>query len=366
MSIPPLFCIGLPGPALDDSTRRLLDRGVGGIILFARNVQSGAQVAKLCHDLKAYAGRPLLISIDQEGGRVARLREGFTALPAMRDLGACGDGALAREVGRILGRELKAVGIDLNFAPVMDVDSNPANPVIGTRSLSRNPQVVAKLGVALALGMQEAGVAACAKHFPGHGDTDTDSHLALPRLPHAMGLLKTRELIPFQAAIDHGVASIMSAHVVFEALDAGVPGTLSKKVMTDLLAEQMGFDGLRISDCMEMRAIAHGENWGGVVGASVKALRAGVDLVLISHDHDLAHRAMDAAELALANGELAPARVVDANRRLQAVLNNHVTKAQIAPDLTCLNCAAHQHIAARISTASAGKENDPTVAIGGN
>ncbi len=365
MPIPSLFCIGLPGPELDDSTRRLLDRGVGGVILFARNVRSPEQVARLCHDLKAYAGRPLLITIDQEGGRVARLREGFTAIPAMRDLGATGDGALGREVGRVLGRELKAVGIDLNFAPVMDVDSNPANPVIGTRSLARDPETVARLGVALAQGMQEVGVAACAKHFPGHGDTDTDSHLALPRLGHGMDRLKAVELLPFRAAIAGGVASIMSAHVVFEALDSGVPGTLSKKVMTDLLAGEMGFGGLRISDCMEMKAIANGQGWCGVVGASVKALQAGVDLVLISHGHDLAHAAMDAAEKALNAGELAHARVADAEARLKVVLECYAVKAQAAPDLSCLNGAAHREVAARISVGNVNKEKDPTVAIGG-
>jgi len=365
MPIPSLFCIGLPGPALDDSTRRLLDRGVGGVILFARNVQSPAQVAQLCADIKRHAGRPILITIDQEGGRVARLREGFTSIPSMRDLGATGDAELAKEVGRVLGRELKAVGIDLNFAPVMDVDSNPANPVIGTRSLSRDPQVVARMGTALALGMQEEGVAACAKHFPGHGDTDTDSHLALPRLPHGMKRLNEVELLPFRAVIENQVASIMSAHVVFEAVDAGVPGTLSKKVMTDLLNAEMGFQGLRISDCMEMKAIANGASWGGVVGASVKALQAGVDLVLISHDHGLVHGAIDACEAAVKNGELAPARVVDAEARLNAVLEKYAAKAQVAPDLARLNCAAHRQVAARIQAAGTAREKDPTVAIGG-
>ena len=235
--------------------------GIGGVILFARNVQSPQQVAAITRELQTAAlnsGHPgLFLAIDQEGGRVMRLRarHGFTELPPMRALGARGDEGLARQAGALLGRELRAVGIDLDYAPVVDVDTNPANPVIGDRSFSSDPGVVGRLGAALALGLQSAGVAACAKHFPGHGDTSQDSHTHLPRLPHALERLRRVELPPFAALARAGVASVMTAHVVFEALDAERPATLSAPVLR-LLRDEVGFDGCCVSDDLEMKAVA--------------------------------------------------------------------------------------------------------------
>src|SRR5512138_628761 len=224
-----LFCVGFHGKTASPEVLELVRRGVYGVVLFARNVEDAGQVAALVAELKRAAGRPLLVSIDQEGGRVARLRaaQGFTELPPMRALGETGDDVLAYEVGALLGRELRAVGIDQDYAPCVDVDTNPANPVIGDRSFSRDPAVVARLGAALAEGLQSAGVAACAKHFPGHGDTSQDSHHALPRLPHGMERLRAVELLPFRALAAAGVSSIMTAHVVFEPLDPRLPATLS-------------------------------------------------------------------------------------------------------------------------------------------
>jgi len=192
-----LLCVGFQGTTPSPEVLELIRRGVGGVILFSRNVESAEQVAELTAALKRAAGRPLLVSIDQEGGRVARLRapQGFTELPPMRALGATGDEALAFEAGALLGRELRAVGVDQDYAPVVDVDTNPLNPVIGDRSLGRDPALVGRLGAALARGLQSAGVAACAKHFPGHGDTSQDSHVDLPRLPHALPRLLERDLL---------------------------------------------------------------------------------------------------------------------------------------------------------------------------
>ncbi|HET8732938.1 MAG TPA: beta-N-acetylhexosaminidase, partial [Anaeromyxobacteraceae bacterium] len=228
-----LLCVGFDGTTPSPEVLELVRRGVGGVILFARNVESAEQVAELTASLKRAAGRPLLVSVDQEGGRVARLRarHGFTELPPMRALGETGDEGLAFEVGALLGSELRAVGIDQDYAPVVDVDTNPANPVIGDRSLSRDPERVGRLGAALARGLQSAGVAACAKHFPGHGDTSQDSHVALPRLAHSLERLEAVELPPFRALARAGVASVMTAHVVFEALDPKRPATLSPSVM---------------------------------------------------------------------------------------------------------------------------------------
>src|SRR4051794_887786 len=185
-----LFMIGFDGPEAPASALKLVDDGVYGAILFKRNVVTPQQVAGLTRALKSRAGRPFVLAVDQEGGRVARLRGApFTALPPMRELGKAQDEQLARRAGRLLAYELRAVGFDWNFAPVLDVDTNPANPVIGDRSFAADAALVSRLGVALGQGLEEGGVAACGKHFPGHGDTSTDSHLALPRLPHDLARL---------------------------------------------------------------------------------------------------------------------------------------------------------------------------------
>ena len=207
-----------------------MDDGIFGAILFKRNVGTARETAALCRDIKTRAGRPFILSVDQEGGRVARLRgEPFTALPSMRELGQRGDEGLAERVGRLLAHELRAVGFDWDFAPVLDVDTNPANPVIGDRSFSRDADEVARLGVALGRGLEAGGVASCGKHFPGHGDTTTDSHLTLPRLPHDLERLRRVELVPFRAFAQAGLASLMTAHVLFDALEPGVPATMSHK-----------------------------------------------------------------------------------------------------------------------------------------
>src|SRR5512133_1769773 len=201
-----LLCVGFHGKTPSPEVLELIRRGVSGVILFSRNVESAEQVAELTAALKRAAGRPLLVTIDQEGGRVARLRapQGFTELPPMRAIGAAGDDRLAFEVGALLGRELRAVGIDQDYAPVVDVDTNPANPVIGDRSFGREASGVGRMGAAVARGLQSAGVAACAKHFPGHGDTSQDSHRDLPRLAHPVERLREVELVPFRALADAG------------------------------------------------------------------------------------------------------------------------------------------------------------------
>jgi beta-N-acetylhexosaminidase len=175
-SVAKMFAIGFDGKTLTPSLAKLLDRGVSAVALFSRNVESPRQVAQLCFDIQKHAGRPILLAVDQEGGRVARLRSGFTAIPSMRAVGATRDEKLVERIGRLIAAELRAVNISMNFAPVMDVDSNPANPVIGDRSFGPDSAVVAKIGVAVLRGLQAGGVAACAKHFPGHGDTSQDSH----------------------------------------------------------------------------------------------------------------------------------------------------------------------------------------------
>jgi beta-N-acetylhexosaminidase len=313
-----LFCVGFHGTSPSAEVLELVRRGVYGVILFARNVESAEQVAELSAALKRAAGRPLLVTVDQEGGRVARLRErhGFTELPPMRALGLAGDEGVAFEAGALLGRELRAVGIDQDYAPVVDVDTNPANPVIGDRSFGRDPALVGRLGAALARGIQSTGVAACAKHFPGHGDTSQDSHTGLPRLDHPLARLEAVELPPFRALAAAGVASVMTAHVVFEALDPERPATLSPAVMR-LLRTSCGFDGPALSDDLEMAAVAaHYPLEVAVPGA----LGAGVDGMLVCHRAEVQHRAIDLARAAVESGTVPAERLAEARGRLSRLL----------------------------------------------
>ena len=353
-----LFTVGFNGTEPSREVLELVERGVSGVILFARNVASAEQVAALVADLKRAARRPLLVSIDQEGGRVARLRspEGFTELPPMRALGATGDEALAYEVGALLGRELRAVGVDQDYAPCVDVDTNPANPVIGDRSFSRDAGEVARLGVALMRGLQAVGVAACAKHFPGHGDTSQDSHKDLPRLPHALERLDAVELAPFRALARAGVASVMTAHVVFEALDPRRPATLSPEVMR-LLRERVGFDGCAISDDLEMKAVS--EHF-PLEEAAPGAIAAGVDALLVCHSAAVQERAIDLVRGAAEKGRIPRERLAEATGRIARLLRFAGAAPDPAVARARLRTPVHLALAARIPPLAGG--HDPTAA----
>jgi beta-N-acetylhexosaminidase len=351
-----LFTVGFHGKAVTEDLRGLLARGVGGVILFARNVGTPEQVLELNRDLKRAAGRPLLISVDQEGGQVARLRAGFTELPPMRAVGASGSPTLARELGKLLGRELRAVGFDMNYAPVLDVDTNPHNPVIAARSFGNTPELVAEMGLALVAGLQEVGVAACGKHFPGHGDTSQDSHLELPVLPHSPERLERVELAPFQAAATAGIASFMTAHVIFKAVDATYPATMSRAVLTGILREKLGYDGLVISDDIEMKAIA--DNY-GPEDVVLRGLEAGVDHFLCCHTAGLAHRAIDAIVTAVRAGKLDASVLESAARRFRAVRARYEQPVGDADGLSVLRCSQHLELASRLSS-GAQVGADPT------
>ncbi len=351
-----LFAVGFHGTSPSPEVLELIERGVYGVILFGRNVETAEQAADLVARLKTAARRPLLVSVDQEGGRVARMRarQGFTELPPMRALGATGDAELARSIGALLGRELRAVGIDQDYAPVVDVDTNPANPVIGDRSLSREAGEVARLGAALAQGLQSAGVAACAKHFPGHGDTSQDSHEDLPRLLHPLGRLEEVELVPFRALARAGVASVMTAHVVFEALDPVRPATLSRPALR-LLREHCGFEGCVISDDLEMKAVA--EHF-ALEEAVPSALGAGVDALLVCHRAEVQHRAIDLARQAVERGEVSRERLAEARSRVARLLAWAGPAPEPRSVRAALRTAEHLALAARIPVLAAGR--DPT------
>jgi beta-N-acetylhexosaminidase len=344
-----MIAAGFHGMALSPELEKILDRGVGAVVLFKRNVESAKQVAQLCSDIQMHAGRPVLIAVDQEGGRVARLRNGFTPIPSMRALGASGDGQLAFDIGRVLARELRAVNIHMDLAPVLDVDSNPANPVIGDRSFGSDPQVVSKMAVALLRGLQDNGVAACGKHFPGHGDTSQDSHLDLPRLGHSMERLNQIELPPFRAAIGAGVSTIMTAHIIFEALDPAHPATMSKPVLDGLLRRQMRFDGVIISDALEMKAIADNYAFNEVI---IKGANAGIDLFAICDEPDLQHQAIDTLAAAVRTGKISEHQIVQANQRIDRLLQRYVRPPTEGESLGVLNSPQHRAIVERLMAAS--------------
>lgn len=295
-----LLTVGFDGLQATPHVRALLEAGCRSVILFTRNYQSPAQLKELTDELHHAAAAPLLISVDHEGGRVQRFRDRFTSLPSMRDIGASGDDA-AVEAGRTMARELRAAGVNWNLAPVLDVDSNPANPVIGARSCSADPTVVGRLGTAMIAALQAGGVAACGKHFPGHGDTSIDSHFDLPGVPHDRQRLKAIELPPFAEAIRADVASIMIGHLVVEAIDPSVPALMSRGVVHDLLRDELGFSGVITTDDLEMKAIADRFPIGEVV---VRSVQAGIDLCMICHTPDLQTAALEALVQAIESGAI--------------------------------------------------------------
>jgi beta-N-acetylhexosaminidase len=310
-----LLTVGFFEQYLSDTLKGLVDRGVAGVVLFARNIDTPEQVAALTSSIKEYAGRPIYVGLDQEGGLVQRLRTGFTRIPPMRAIGSIGDELLAEELGRAIGRELRAVGVDVNYAPILDVDTNPNDPIIGNRSFGRDAQLVARLGVALGRGMESVGVAACGKHFPGHGDTEQDSHQELPRLSHSLERLRRVELVPFRAWSEAKLASVMTAHVIFEPLDPEYPATMSKPVLDGILRRELGYEGLIITDDIEMKAIA---DHFGYEEAAILGVNAGVDNFLCCHTASVAHDLIDHVVRAVLDGRVNQERLLEANQRTAA------------------------------------------------
>jgi beta-N-acetylhexosaminidase len=359
-----LLWVGFAGPSVAPELRGRLARGeVGATIVFKRNLAIAATAEGERGDLDAVAalnrelhvaapdGTPALIAIDQEGGRVQRVRAPATVWPAMMALDRLAppdDEAVAEQVGRAVGDELRALGFDLDFAPVLDVHTNPANPIIGDRAFGTDAGTVARRALGFARGLDAAGVLACGKHFPGHGDTSTDSHLELPRIDHDWDRLERVELVPFRRAAAAGLPMIMTAHVVFAALDAARPATLSPQVMTGLLRERLGFAGVVVSDDLDMRAIA---GHMGADVAAVAAVRAGCDVLLLCKDED--NQAL--AEAALIRGAEADAelrrRIGESAARVREMKRAHAANQarRPAPGRDVIGSAAHRALAARLA-----------------
>ncbi|WP_329290316.1 glycoside hydrolase family 3 protein [Streptomyces sp. NBC_01455] len=310
---------GFTGTTAPDWLLRRLGEGLASVGLFGRNIASPEQLSALTAQLRAERD-DVLVAIDEEGGDVTRLevRSG-SSYPGNHALGAVDDVELTREVASALGRRLAACGVNLNWAPSADVNSNPGNPVIGVRSFGADTDLVARHTAAYVTGLQSAGVAACTKHFPGHGDTAVDSHHALPRIDAGLPVLQARELAPFRAAIAAGTRAVMSAHILVPALDPDRPATLSRRVLTGLLREELGYEGLIVTDGMEMQAIAATY---GIERGSVLAIGAGADAICVGGglaDDETVRRLRDALVSAVRTGELAEERLADAAARVRAL-----------------------------------------------
>ena len=306
------------------------DQGIGGVIM---SVGSPTEVAAKLNDFQAHSDIPLLVAADLETGAGFRMRGavqmpgtielgGATDFPSLMAVGATADPQLAYEMGRITAREARGVGIHIPFAPVLDVNNNPDNPIINVRSFGENPEDVADLGAAFVRGVQEHGAIATGKHFPGHGDTETDSHLGLPVIPHSRARMDSVELFPFRHAIEAGMGAVMTAHISVPSLDGGVgdPATLSSAVLTDLLRDEMEFDGLLFTDAMDMSAISRGF---GAEEASVRAIEAGADVILMPPSVE---RAVEGIAAAVESGRIEASRIDASVRRILE------TKKQIGLD----------------------------------
>ncbi len=307
-------------PSHDRILEYIEDQGIGGVIM---SVGSPTEVAAKLNDFQAHSNIPLIVAADLETGAGFRMRGavqmpgtielgGATDFPSLMAVGATADPQLAYEMGRITAREARAVGIHIPFAPVLDVNNNPDNPIINVRSFGENPEEVAGLGAAFVRGVQENGAIATGKHFPGHGDTETDSHLGLPSIPHSRARMDSVELFPFRHAIEAGMGAVMTAHISVPSLDGGVgdPSTLSSAVLTDLLRGEMEFDGLLFTDAMDMSAISRGY---GAEEASVRAIEAGADVILMPPSVE---RAVEGIAAAVESGRIDASRIDASVRRI--------------------------------------------------
>jgi len=338
-----LIYTGFPSTHIPDEYKQLIkEYKLGNTILFSHNVESSQQLAAICAELQElfveHTGQPGFISIDQEGGRVTRLPSDATNVPGAMAIASTGRPENAYAAGRMTARELRALGVNFNLAPVMDVNNNKFNPVINVRSYGDEPETVAEYGIQMMKGLQEGGVLSALKHFPGHGDTAVDSHIGLPVIEKTLEELEQLELKPFREAIDSGAECIMSAHILFPNIEAEkLPATMSRTIITDILKGKLGYNGLITTDCLEMQAI---QKFYGTAEGALGALKAGVHLLDISHTPSLVIEAVEQIEAAVESGEL-PLAIID--EAVEKVLAYKRKYAAIEPaNLEIVGCEAHK------------------------
>ncbi|MFC4425361.1 glycoside hydrolase family 3 protein [Deinococcus navajonensis] len=323
-----LMMVDIPGPTLDEATAAFLRRwGIRSVCLFGKNVQNAGQLRGLCRDLRLVMGENALIAIDHEGGAITR-PDFWPFAPSAMALGAADDPALTEAVNAALARQLRSVGINWNFAPVLDINVNPANPVIGERAYGDDAARVIRHGRAALLGHACEEVAACVKHFPGHGDTHLDSHLALPAVQKSRAELEGGEFAPFRELLGQAPA-VMTAHIVYPALDPRHPATLSRAVLHGLLRDQWNYDGVIVTDSMGMQAIDANYGRGE---AAVLALQAGADLVMALGRREVQEATLDAVDWALKGGQLDALATAHSVRRLEALARRAPALADEALD----------------------------------
>ena len=326
--------VGFEGYEVPPEFRQLVhEYKIGNVILFRRNVRDREQLTRLCvelrHIISVETGYQPFIMLDEESGSVSRLSHIACPTPSAMAIGTTGDPENARAIGRLIGEELRSVGVNFNLAPVLDVMTNPLNQLIGIRSFGTTPEKAAEMGVAYMEGLQSTGVFACGKHFPGHGDTSVDSHIGLPVIERDQERIRAVELVPFRAAIDRGIRGIMSAHVIFPAFEPErKPATVSRNVMTGLLREELGFRGIILSDGMEMQAIM---DLYGIENGVFRALSAGVDICLVCHSPRQAHDAMEYCLSACADG------LMDEDELLTHYGRILLSKRDLSPDFPRLD-----------------------------
>ncbi|MFE5322056.1 beta-N-acetylhexosaminidase [Paenibacillus sp. NPDC056579] len=312
-----MLLIGIDGTTFNDTLRRnITERHIGGFIFYSNNIESSHQAWSLISAMrKANTGAklPLLLSADQEGGRVSRMPKELPAFPASRDVGKTNDKALAFQVGSTLGETMKAYGLNVDFAPVLDVNSNPSNPVIGDRSFGSTAATVSSMGIEEMKGIQSQGVIPVVKHFPGHGDTSVDSHTELPVVNHDLDRLRKVEFVPFAEAIRQGADAVMVAHLLVTKLDPDVPASMSRPIIQNYLRGELGFQGVVITDDMTMGAITKSMP---IERAAVKSVQAGADIILVGHEDAKQQAVLQALKQAVQDGTISGKALDDSVYRI--------------------------------------------------
>ena len=335
-----LIIAGFDGTTADDEVKSLISEvKVGGVILFSRNVENASQVVKLNNDIKEMNKEnkyPIFISVDEEGGLVSRMPSEFKDIPTSMDIAKFNDEDLSYDIGKVIGKEITSLGFNMDFAPVLDINSNPDNPVIGKRSFGDNEEIVSKLGIATMRGLKDSDVIATVKHFPGHGDTDVDSHVGLPVVKNDLKRLKSFELVPFKKAIDAGVDMVMVSHIMLPKVDEKNPATLSKTIVTDILRKDMNYDGVVVTDDMTMGAIINNYDIGD---AAVKSINAGADIVMVCHKLDNVTAVRDAIKEAVKNGTITEKRLNKSVERILKLKNKYNIQDGVTeePNVTEIN-----------------------------
>lgn len=343
--------LGFHGTTVPSEIAALLHDGLAGVAIYPRNFTSPAELRALTDSLQRAAGAPLLIGIDQEGGTRFALPLPFTVWPSPAELGRLGDAALVEEVARAIAIELRAVGVNTDFAPMLDLAVNPESPVTKDRSFGRAPAEVARLGAAFLRGLAAEGVLGCAKHFPGHGDTTMDPHLDLPTFDGTRARLRQEELVPFAAAVEAGAPMIMTAHILLPQIDARLPASLSPGVLEGMLRRDLRFEGVILADDLGMGALSRRYGCGD---SAVMTLEAGTDIAMLCHDTSVAPGVIEAVAAALGKGRFDAGKWAASRARIAKLREKIATAKRPAPPLEVVGCPAHVHLAQKVRARLSG------------